>query len=288
MKHDTFENLPELNYLDLSLNQITVLPRNVFKPLISLVTLQLKGNQIQIIHSDLFLHNNHLLNLDLSNNSLKIIQPKSFRNNLGLSNLVVNDNRNLSSIDLFPENREIIEKLNLNNCGLTQLHIPKNIRHIFARSNKINSITAHGESVLWKLHIDDNNLTLAHLPPLKNLNSLHMETTVRNAFELIDFRNFSHFENLTLLSINVNPRQNITAADIKTNFPKLEDLKIYSRDMSIDQQKRILCNLRPLNLFILAIFHSQDFSKSNYYHTQTYQNSKSKKYIKISGVCVIC
>lgn len=276
IKHNTFENLLELNVLDLSLNQITALPRNVFKPLVYLVNLQLQGNQIQIIQSDLFRHNKYLFQLNLSNNnlkiihsdlfchnkyldysnlsnnSLKIIQPKSFRNNLHLYDLYVNDNHNLSSIDLYPENRKTISRLELSNCGFIQLYIPKHVERIHAQFNKINSITAHPESVLSYLTIDHNNLTdLTHLPVLNNLNHLDM---LENPIELFNFSNLSHFENLTWLSINLNPMQNISAANIKTNFPKLDKLYIISPDMSIDQQLRILDNLDHLEQFLNVVF----------------------------------
>lgn len=242
IEYNTFENLPELNLLNLSYNQITALPRNVFKPLVALLILQLQGNQIQTIYSDLFLHNEYLFSLDLSNNSLINIQPKSFRNNLNLQHLFFDGNRNLSSIDLFPENRNIITILQLSYCGFIQLYIPKNVFIIDVQFNKINSITAHRETVLWKLEISDNNLTdFAYIPPMNNLVYLNM---VRNAIELINFSNVSHFEKLRRLAISLNPRQNISAASIKIHFPKLLKLYIISPDMSIEQQKRILYNLK--------------------------------------------
>lgn len=246
IKNNTFENLPEMNFLDLSLNQITILPRDVFKPLVALMTLELQGNQIQMIHSDQFVHNEYLNYLNLSNNSLKIIQPNSFRKSLYLRDLYVNDNHDLSSIDLFPENRTLVSLLDLSNCGFTQLYIPKNIRYIRAQFNKINLITAHPESLLHILEINNNNLTnLAHLPPLNDLKSLHM---IGNPIKLTNFTAVPHFESLKWLSIDLNPEQSITAANMRTHFPQLITMYISSPDMSFDQQKIIFYNLRPSNV----------------------------------------
>lgn len=289
IKHDTFENLPELNVLDLSLNQITALPGDAFEPLVSLVTLYLQGNQIQFICSDLFCHNKYLIYLNLSNNNLKtfhfdlfrhneylyylnqsnnsliIIQPKSFRYNLDLHDLYVNDNHNLSRIDLFPENRNKISILELSNCGFIQLHIPKNVETIHAQFNKINSITAHPESALRFLQIDHNNLTdLAHLPVLNNLVQLHM---LNNAIELINFINLSPFENLTRSSIDLNPMQNISAANIRTNFPKLDKLYINSPDMSIDQQQRILDDLEE---FVRVVILKESATRSSVFSSPAF------------------
>lgn len=282
IKHNAFENLPELNVLDLSLNQINAISRDVFAPLVALSVLDLQGNKIQVIHSDLFqqnsilfnlnlsnnklktihsdlfLHNEHLSWLKLNNNSLKTIQPKAFRNNLNLYDLYVNDNRYLSSIDLFPENRTRMSTLDLSNCGFAQLYIPKNVDTINAKFNKIKSITAHPENVLRDLKIDHNNLTdFAQMTVLKNLNQLSM---FENPIELINFNNLKPFENLTWLSMNVNPTQNISEANLRINFPKINSLYINSADMSIDQQRRILDNLRPVVRYLGL------FSKANIYN----------------------
>lgn len=167
VKNDTFENSTDLNHLDLSFNQLTILPKVLFKSLVNLLSLKLQGNQIQIVDSDLFFHNIYLSRLYINNNNLSVIHPKSFRNNFYLSLLHVNDNRNLSNIDLFPEDRSTLNSLKLSNCGFSQLYIPKNVKEIDARFNEINSVTAHPESILKTLQINHNSLAnLARLPRL--------------------------------------------------------------------------------------------------------------------------
>lgn len=218
IKNDTFENLTYLYGLDLSFNQLITLPKNVFKPLVSLLSLNLQGNKIQIIDPYLFFHNEYLSTLDISNNSLIIILPKTFRNNLHLAFLNVSDNRNLSNIDLFPEDREKILSLNLSNCAFTQLYIPKNVEEINAQSNQINSITAHPKRILRHLDVRNNNLTNFVCLPPDNLRYLRIE---KNGIGFVDFHDISYEMNLSWLSMGQNPKQHVNAAKMNTICPLL-------------------------------------------------------------------
>lgn len=258
---DAFENLTDLYSLDLSFNQLTILPKVLFKSLVNLLTLNLQGNQIQIIDSDQFFHNTYLSSLYMDNNSLSVIQPKSFRNNLILSSLHVNDNRNLSHIDLFPEDRATIESLRLSDCGFSQLYIPENVLEIDARFNEINSVTAHPESILRNLQINHNSLAnLARLPRLDKLKSLVIH---RNAIEFFDSHDLSRFKNIWQLSIDLNPKQNISAANIKTILPLLSDLYIDSPGISIENQKRLWHDFKRSGIRVIINFdRSIDFDES--------------------------
>lgn len=149
------------------------MPKVLLKSLVNLLSLKLHGNQIQIVDSDLFFHNIYLSALYINNNSLSVIQPESFRNNFYLSLLHVNDNRNSSNIDLFPEDRATLDSLKLSNCGFSQLYIRKNVEEIDARFNETNSVTAHPESILNDLQINQNSLAnSARLPRLDKLKLL--------------------------------------------------------------------------------------------------------------------
>lgn len=194
VKHDTFENL------DLPFNQLTILPKVLFKSLVNWLLLNLQGNQIQIVDSDLFFHNIYLSFLYINNNSLSVIQPNHFVNNLNLSLLDVNDNRNLSNIDLFPEDRATLDTLTLSNCGFSQLYSPKNVEKIDARFNEINSVTAHSESTLKTLQINDNSLV--NLARLLRLDKLKFSSIYRNPIEFFDYHDLSRFKNISLLTIN--------------------------------------------------------------------------------------
>lgn len=198
------------------------MPTSVFKSLVNLFSVNLKRNQIQIIDSDLFSYNKLLYFIHINNNSLRIIQTKSFRNNLYLTYLYINDNiRNLSNIDLFPEERTKILSLNISNCAFTQLYIPKNVEQINAQSNQINSITAHPKRILRHLDVRHNDLTdFACLPPLDNLRFLRIE---RNGIGFVEFD-----ANLSWLSMDLNLKQNISAAKINTICSLLLNLYIDS------------------------------------------------------------
>jgi hypothetical protein len=76
---EAFENLIVLKYLDLSLNDISVLRQKVFHPLNFLYHLNLSFNNIFEIRDDLFQNNINLVFLDLSNNQIAEVGQEVFK-----------------------------------------------------------------------------------------------------------------------------------------------------------------------------------------------------------------
>lgn len=181
---------------------------------------------------------------------------------MNLSHLHVNDNRNLSNIDLFPEDRATLDLLDLSNCGFFQLYIPKNVEEIDARFNEINSVTAHPESILKLLQINGNSLTnLARLPRLDKLNLLILHG---NAIEFFDYHGLSRFKNISLLSIDINPKHNISAANLNTILPLLRTLYINSPGISIEDKKRIWYDFKRNGISGFSVVINFDISNEQY------------------------
>lgn len=237
ISHDTFYNLSNLFKLDLSVNQLTTLPRDVFKPLINLEVLLLSQNRIEVINSDLFFHNQHLFKLNISYNNLKTIEPESFRTLKYLLFLDAYNNPNLNSVDFFYEAR-YVDRINVANCGFTQLFIPMNVTMINAQGNEISYITAHQDSKISILMLNHNNFTnISRLPTLVDLHYLHI---AYNGIDHINFSDLSHLKKLKELFIELNPKQNISIVEIKKSLPSLRKLTIISPYLSMEKQKRIL------------------------------------------------
>ena len=77
---NVFSGLTKLRHLDLSHNQISVIPNNYFPPLPDLESLNLSDNILVNIHSDGFSRiGSNLSRIDLSGNNLIKISWKSFR-----------------------------------------------------------------------------------------------------------------------------------------------------------------------------------------------------------------
>lgn len=131
----------------------------------------------------------------------------------------------------------------MENCTFTQLFIPMNVMEIYAGGNKINNITAHPNTKLKFLYINHNNFTnLSSLPPLVNLDTLHIEY---NGIDHIDFTHLSHMNNLKYLYFKLNPKQNISVAEITKSLPSLRGSNIVSSDLSDKIQKQILNDSKP-------------------------------------------
>lgn len=243
--YDAFSGLSHLSTLSLSGNQITTLPMDVFKTLINLEVLMLDRNRIEVIDSQLFFHNTQLFLLHISDNNLRTIEPKSFRTLESLNSLSISNNPNLSDTDLFHDNR-YRGSIEMTDCGFTKLFIPKDVSVIYAGGNKISEITAHPNNILDTLFIDRNNFTnLSQLSPLVNLKYLGIEYNGIDQFD-----HLSHMKNLKGLFMDLNPKQNISAAELKKILPLLEQVYIFSPDLSAEKQKQIFNDFKHYGLII--------------------------------------
>lgn len=87
-----------------------------------------------------------------------------------------------------------------------------------------------------------------------------------NAIEFFDYHDLSRFKNIWLLCIDLNPKYNISAANIKTVLPLLSDLYINSPGISIDNQKRIWYDFKRNGIRVVINF---DRSIEQYFDENT-------------------
>ncbi|XP_033909384.3 leucine-rich repeat-containing G-protein coupled receptor 4-like [Acipenser ruthenus] len=156
-------------YLDISMNNITELPAEVFRNLPYLEELRLAGNDLAFIHPKALSGLHQLKVLMLQNNQLKTVPSKVLKGLTSLQSLRLDANH----ITMVPE--DSFE-------GLGQL------RH------------------LW---LDDNSLTEVPVGPLSNLPSLQALTLALNRISNIPDRAFANLSSLVVLHLHNNKIQQI-------------------------------------------------------------------------------
>uniref|UniRef100_W5KF41 Leucine-rich repeat-containing G-protein coupled receptor 4 n=1 Tax=Astyanax mexicanus TaxID=7994 RepID=W5KF41_ASTMX len=186
-------------YLDLSMNNITELPANVFKNLPYLEELRLAGNDLAFIHPEALSGLHQLKVLMLQNNQLKTVPSDALKNLNALQSLRLDANH----ITVVPE--DSFE-------GLQQL------RH------------------LW---LDDNSLTEVPVGPLQHQGNLQALTLALNRITHIPDHAFANLSSLVLeykiilfllfRDLNFNSLQSFPEA-IQT-LPKLKELGFHTNSI---------------------------------------------------------
>lgn len=118
-------NLTTLTVLDLSHNNLSVIPKNL-EVCKSLKVLNLSHNNIKNIKEQLFIHLTGLLHLDLSNNKLKTVPPQLGRL-LNLKTLIISNNPLEESKMRQIERLKSLQALHLSNTQRNNNNMPINL-----------------------------------------------------------------------------------------------------------------------------------------------------------------
>ncbi|XP_066510360.1 leucine-rich repeat-containing G-protein coupled receptor 4-like [Hoplias malabaricus] len=200
-------------YLDLSMNNITELPANVFKNLPYLEELRLAGNDLAFIHPEALSGLNQLKVLMLQNNQLKTVPSAALKNLHALQSLRLDANH----ITVVPE--DSFE-------GLQQL------RHLWLDDNSLSEVPVgplQHQGNLQALTLALNRIT--HIPDhaFANLSSLVVLHLHNNRIQEIGKNCFTGLENLETLDLNFNNLNHFPEA-IQT-LPKLKELGFHSNNI---------------------------------------------------------
>lgn len=180
--------VPKLTTLDLTDNQLDILPADVFShaPLESLV---LKNNRIENANAEWFSKNSMLTWLDLSGNLLTKIPTALLRKLPNLDNLDLPNNRlekiSANSFDALPR----LERLNLHSNKLDTLdetifQKTQNLTHVFLSRNKLQKLPKNvfqNLTQLRHLNLDENQLKTVPpglFDPLVSLDEEGLDLTV--------------------------------------------------------------------------------------------------------------
>uniref|UniRef100_A0A8C2KVS0 Leucine-rich repeat-containing G-protein coupled receptor 4 n=1 Tax=Cyprinus carpio TaxID=7962 RepID=A0A8C2KVS0_CYPCA len=220
-------------YLDISMNNITELPANVFRNLPYLEELRLAGNDLAFIHPEALSGLHQLKVLMLQNNQLKTVPSAALKNLHALQSLRLDANH----ITSVPE--DSFE-------GLQQL------RHLWLDDNSLTEVPVgplRHQSNLQALTLALNRIT--HIPDnaFANLSSLVVLHLHNNRIQEIGKNCFNGLDNLETLDLNFNNLKTFPEA-IQT-LPKLKELGFHSNNIASIPEGAFCRNslLRTIHLF---------------------------------------
>ncbi|XP_030621856.1 LOW QUALITY PROTEIN: leucine-rich repeat-containing G-protein coupled receptor 4 [Chanos chanos] len=201
-------------YLDLSMNNITELPANVFRNLPYLEELRLAGNDLSYIHPEALSGLHQLKVLMLQNNQLRTVPSAALRNLQALQSLRLDANH----ITLVPDNS--FE-------GLQQL------RHLWLDDNNLTEVPIvplRHQGNLQALTLALNRITRIPDSAFANLSSLVVLHLHNNRIQEMGKNCFAGLENLETLDLNFNNLK--TFPEAIQSLPKLKELGFHSNNIA--------------------------------------------------------
>ncbi|XP_076854875.1 leucine-rich repeat-containing G-protein coupled receptor 4 [Brachyhypopomus gauderio] len=220
-------------YLDLSMNNITELPANVFQNLTYLEELRLAGNDLVFIHPEALSGLHQLKVLMLQNNQLKTVPSAALRNLHALQSLRLDANR---ITEVPPGSFD----------GLQQL------RHLWLDDNDLSEVPVgplQRQGNLQALTLALNRIS--HVPDgaFANLSGLVVLHLHNNRIQEMGKNCFNGLDNLETLDLNFNNLKSFPEA-IQT-LPKLKELGFHSNNIAVIPEGAFLKNplLRLIHLY---------------------------------------
>jgi Leucine-rich repeat (LRR) protein len=205
----TFQGLNHLQELDLSTNNISSMDEVVFGTNPNLTFLVLGNNQLTEINVTTFRELILLQRLDLSNNKIASIQQDMFDNNTHLQWLSLADNR-LTKVDpsTFHKQRNL-SYLDLSGNGIRQIE-----KGTFRENTKLESLLLAHNSISeldsWAFHAENEishlNVSGNKIDKLENLTFCNLEclSISKNLLRRLHPRSFSNCKELRTLSLSGN------------------------------------------------------------------------------------
>ncbi|XP_035274080.1 leucine-rich repeat-containing G-protein coupled receptor 4 [Anguilla anguilla] len=220
-------------YLDISMNNITELPANVFKNFPYLEELRLAGNDLTYIHPEALSGLHQLKVLMLQNNQLKTVPSQALKSLLSLQSLRLDANH----ITAVPE--DSFE-------GLQQL------RHLWLDDNSLTEVPVGPLSHLGNLQaltLALNRITYIPDDAFANLSSLVVLHLHNNKIKEIGQNCFAGLDNLETLELNFNNLMMFPEA-IQA-LPKLKELGFHSNNIAAIPERAFYSNplLRAIHLY---------------------------------------
>ncbi|XP_045205723.2 immunoglobulin domain and leucine-rich repeat-containing protein 2-like [Mercenaria mercenaria] len=234
---DVFQNLMQVQKIDLSFNNIKTFQPTVFKRNSHLEHLNLAGNQLSSIEDKSFQYLSQIRSLNLANNSITSLNGAIFYGLFNLEDLQLEGNQisDVSSdVLLFADT---LIRLDLSNNNIRDL--PHNVfvnvsalQEIELQNNLLTSINGQilfGEkSAVRSLNFSHNAIHELSNLTIPNLNDLDLSW---NNLTNLSAEYFEHLENLTSLVLDGNPIRSIDTAV----FEKLANL----RDLSMSNMPNL-------------------------------------------------
>uniref|UniRef100_A0A8C5E6K9 Leucine-rich repeat-containing G-protein coupled receptor 4 n=1 Tax=Gouania willdenowi TaxID=441366 RepID=A0A8C5E6K9_GOUWI len=202
-------------YLDLSMNNITELPANVFKNFPYLEELRLAGNDLSFIHPEALSGLHQLKVLMLQNNQLKTVPSAALKNLHSLQSLRLDANHITTVPEDSFEGLQQLRHLWLDDNNLTEVPIGS-LRH----QENLQALTLALNRILY---IPDNAFA--------NLSSLVVLHLHNNKIKKIDDNCFAGLVNLETLGFHSNDIASIPEGAFHNN-PLLRTIHLYDNPLS--------------------------------------------------------
>ncbi|XP_063046023.1 leucine-rich repeat-containing G-protein coupled receptor 4 [Engraulis encrasicolus] len=220
-------------YLDISMNNITELPANVFRNLPYLEELRLAGNDLAFIHPEALSGLHQLKVLMLQNNQLRTVPSAALRNLQSLQSLRLDANHITAVPEDSFEGLQQLRHLWLDDNSLTEVPIGPlrhqgNLQALTLALNRINHIPDHAFANLTSLVV------------------LHLHN---NRIQEIGKNCFTGLDNLETLDLNFNSLHSFPEAIQR--LPKLKELGFHSNNIAVIPEGAFHKNplLRAIHLY---------------------------------------
>ncbi|XP_065222752.1 protein toll-like [Planococcus citri] len=207
-----FEPLKKLRRLNLQRNNFMNLNENILRYIPALTYLNLCDNHLNYVSTSLFNSAYNLTVLKLCNNNITILENGVFENLQFLNETDLSDNK-LTSLpgNLFDKcgNLKIL-KLNGNSLKMLPDYIFQNTRNLTQLdigNNRLENLTEHVFDDLTKLRIlrlNENNLTNIHRDVFHHLTSLCKLNLSKNQLKRLDRTTFLDLINLKSIDLSYN------------------------------------------------------------------------------------
>lgn len=252
----SLDSLTELKYLNLESNKLTTIPVNLFKPirhsklkdvrfsnneltgipsdtfrsLISLETILLTGNKIKHIQTDAFSDLQNLNKLIISNNLISRISSGAFSNLPSLSKLDLQNNL-LSEISFgYFTNISNPLKLNLSRNQISSCNSDSKVLNVEILDLRYNNlprvpICLEHTALLKKLYLDFNIISTLEHNGFMHLTSLEYLSLQQNNIMIVSRKAFFGLQNLQYLDLSKNILQQLHTNQF-ANMPKLRIINL--------------------------------------------------------------
>lgn len=208
--NDVFEKLTNLQILDISFNQITVIEGNIFRNTKKLEKLSMKHNRIRQLEEGVFHELSSLKEIDLAENYLQSFLPNTFE-----------DLQSLLKLDLTKNEITVIGQNTF--FGLTKL------QNLFLAENQIQKITLGAfqySSSLQDLRLDENFISELEIGLFSNLGELNYLNLSNNRLKELDDGVLFPLHHLTVLDLDNNDLSYIDYSALLSHLPKLKHVRI--------------------------------------------------------------
>ncbi|XP_030764499.1 chaoptin-like isoform X2 [Sitophilus oryzae] len=229
IKPESFDFLPQLTYLNLEYNKISVIPFDLFKSDVhsKLTNLRLSNNEISHIESRTFESLDGMIEIIMSENKIRYLQAESFRNMSDLSRVILSNNlishissgafSNLPSLRVLDLQYNQLTKISFKSFLHTTMPLYLNLSF-----NTLSSCVSDKSSLrLEVLDLRYNSFTVIPqcLQHAEFLKKLYLNS---NSILSLEYRDFMSLFLLNTLDLN---RNQISVLD-KNAFFGLKDLQV--------------------------------------------------------------